>query len=465
MTAASTRHSTMRPSSSLPERLADPFGRSYGFSAAIDNVSTVAAPSERTQQLRTNLPSPLIALLGREGDVAALSALIDQYPLVSVVGAGGIGKSLLAQHLLDARRRTYAHGVCWIELAHVSDPALIPSTIAGALGVDSGLGDPLEGLCAAVAPLSMLVALDNAEHLLVGVAAVTKILMAAAPAVRLLVTTQAPLKLAAERVYRIGPLAVPSSELAAAPALEFSAVELFVERARAVDSRFTLTDALAPAAIELCRRLDGLPLAIEFAAARAPMLGLKHLADLMQDRLELLNTSHDRDAPPRQQTLRAVLEWSHRFLNASQQAVFRRLAVFVGSASLDAIKQVLPNPDDELDAWAVVDALSVLVDRSLVAIVATDDETVPRYRLLESPRAFALEHLADSGEIDLLRRRHALAMGAYLDEACEARFSGRIGVDAWFAIMEADSITRARLLRGRTSVVIQCLSYRSPLAC
>lgn len=421
-----------------PQSIATIPGRGYRFAAVLDVPPASAAPIAPAAKLRTNLPRPLPALLGRESDVASLGALIDQHLLVSVVGAGGMGKTLLAQHVLDARRETYAHGVCWVEFAHITDPALIPTTVAAALGVDLGVGDPLQGLCTAVGPLDMLIALDNAEHFLGDVAAVAKALLSAAPDVRLLVTTQAPLKLPAEWVYRIGPLAVPNGLLPAAQALDFSAVALFVERARAVDARFVLTDAMAPTVIELCRQLDGLPLAIEFAAARAPMLGVQQLAHSMQNRLKLLNTGRNRNAPARQQTLRAALEWSHGFLDERERTVFRRLAVFAGSASLEAIKRVVPDSKGDLDAWAVMDALSTLVDRSLVAVLSTDDEAAPRYRLLDSPRAYALERLVDAGEMKALRRQHALAIAAYLDAAYDARFSGRIGTDAWFAIVAMD---------------------------
>jgi len=180
-----------------------------------------------TPSLRTNLPAELPALLGRDDDLAALGALIDRYRLVSIVGAGGIGKSVLAQRLLDMRRRAYPHGVCWIELAAVTDRAALPGAIMAALGVDGGRGEPLAALLGAVAPLKMLVALDNAEHLLDDVAQVCRALHDAALGLRLVITSQAPLKLAAERIYRIGPLAVPQGVLPAQQALTFGAVALF----------------------------------------------------------------------------------------------------------------------------------------------------------------------------------------------------------------------------------------------
>ena len=341
----------------------------------------VAAPA-----LRTNLPAELPALLGRADDRQALATLVDRHRFVSVVGAGGIGKSLLAQHLLASRRDAYPQGVCWVELTNVADTAALPGAIATALGVEVGHGEPLAALVGAVAPLAMLLALDNAEHILDGVAHVCRALHDAASQLRLVVTTQAPLKLAAERVLRIGPLAVPDDNaLPAAQASRFGAVALFVERAQAVDQRFALTDANAAAVIATCRALDGVPLAIELAAARAPTLGVDHLLASMQERFRWLTGGRNRAAPARQRALRSALEWSDALLDERERQVFRRLGVVAGSASLDCIEQVLVDDDAGLDRWAVADALDALVDRSLVAVVTTGDAASVRYRLLETP--------------------------------------------------------------------------------
>lgn len=404
-----------------------------------------SAPLRAEAKLKTNLPQPLPALLGRVDDLVALGALIDGHRLVSIVGAGGMGKSLLTQHLLDGRRSAYTHGVCWVELGAVTDPALLPGTVAAALGLRAGGSDALQGLSGAVAPLQMLVALDNAEQVQDGVAALVQALLQAAPGVRLVVTSQAPLRLAQERVFRIGPLAVPDTALPAAEALGYSAVALFAERAHHADARFTLTDAAAPAAIELCRALDGLPLAIELAAARVPLLGVQRLAASMQDRLKLLTANRNRLAPQRQQTLRATLDWSHCFLDERERAVFRRLAVFAGSGSLAMIQQVVADPPGEeagaqgLDGWAVLDALMLLVDRSLVAVLNGDSTADPRYRLLDSPRAFALERLKEADEEAVLRRRHMQAMAALCDTAWHAFHGGEIGIEDWLRACTWDS--------------------------
>jgi len=244
-----------------PHVIATVPGRGYRFTAlpaesagrtvdALGAAGPVASAATAPAMVQTHLPHQLTPLLGREDDLSALAALLQRYRLVTVAGAGGMGKTLLAQHLLSSRGSDYADGVCWIELASVSDPAALPLRIAEALGVRPGVGEPLAGLCAAVSQLTVLVALDNAEHLLADVARTAAALLEAAPGLRLIVTSQAPLQLAAERVYRVGPLAVPQGPLPAALAQTFSAVALFVERARGADARFALNDDSAPAAIE-----------------------------------------------------------------------------------------------------------------------------------------------------------------------------------------------------------------------
>ncbi len=426
-------------------------GRGYRFTAHVHDVPrTAQAPHEPPPQvplaLRTNLPSGLPRLLGRDEDLAGLGGVIEHHRLVTIVGAGGMGKTRLAQALLHARQSAYPHGVCWVELAPLTDAAALPGAIAAALGIRLGSGDaPLEGLAAALAPLTMLLALDNAEHLLDATAQLARTLHAAAPRLSLVVTSQAPLKLPAEQVYRLDALSTPARPLPATEAIGFGAVALFVERARAADVRFALTDANAPAVIELCRALDGLALAIELAAARAPVLGVQRLAASLDERLRLLTASRNRDAPERQQTLRAALEWSHGFLEERERTVFRRLAVIAGSASLELIQQVAADtPGDgsshrELDEWAVLDAVTVLVERSLLVCVVSDEaDSPPRYRLLDSPKVFARELLARSGEEERVRDRHARAVAALCETLHAQRLNGEIGVDAWGERARAD---------------------------
>ena len=407
-------------------------GRGYRFIAPSQQVAPGTAPDAASDATsvaqagaaaqpaappgpRTHLLVQQPLLIGRSDDLAVLGTLIDQHRLVTVVGAGGMGKTRLAQALLHLNASRQPHGVCWVELGALSRAEELPGAIARALGLPLAAGDAHLRLARAAGGLKLLLALDNAEHLLEAVAGVAQVLLDAAPGLRLLVTSQAPLRMAEERVLRLGPLAIPQGLLPARQAQAFGAVALFCDRASAVDHRFRLKDAEVPAVIELCRRLDGVALAIELAAVRAPALGVERLCTLLGDRLRLFSGNRDRHAPPRQQSLRAALDWSVSLLAAPEQRLFRRMAVVSGSSSLALVQQLggVPENDQHPEPWDVIDALDQLVQRSLVEVLNDEDGGPARYRLLESPRALALELLAASGEEDLLRRTHA---GAVRDE-------------------------------------------------
>ncbi|MDR7378379.1 putative ATPase/DNA-binding winged helix-turn-helix (wHTH) protein [Rhodoferax ferrireducens] len=413
-------------------------GRGYRFALeASDAAPDIAQPPlppppSAPQPNNTHLPLVLTPLIGRTHDVSNLGNLMGQHRLLTIVGAGGIGKSLLAQWLLHERRGAHQHGVAWVDLASQTSPEFVASTVAGALGLQSGHGDPLKGLMEAVRPLSMLIAIDNAEHLLDEVARILQALHQAAPQLQVLVTSQAPLKLANEWVYRLDALALPERATTLDEARNFGAVALFAQRAQAADRRFELGPQNLATVVEICRRLDGLPLAIELAAARVPLLGLVPLANSLNERLRLLNGG-GRGAPARQKTLRAALEWSYGLLDASEQTVFRRLGVFVGGFSLEMAQQVVA--DKDLDAWAVVDVLGALVDRSLVI---ADGGDTPRYRLLDTPRSYALEQLAAAGEDTALRQRHAQAMRHLFEQADRDFFSGKQRIDDWYVSLAPD---------------------------
>jgi predicted ATPase/DNA-binding winged helix-turn-helix (wHTH) protein len=415
-----------------PDVIATVPGRGYRFCRAVEvdgaelhAVAPAAAPTRGAGLQRT-------PLIGRDADLAAVRALLEAHRLVTIAGAGGIGKTLMAQHLLAARAPQ--HASCWVELAPLESPLQVVGAIGAALGVRAGAGgDALAGLVAACAPLQLLLALDNAEHLHAEVARVAQALHDGAPGVRLLVTSQAPLHLACERLYRLDALAVPPAGTPAAAALGLGAVALFVDRALLLDRRFQLHDGNVGAVIEICRRLDGIALAIELAAARLPLLGATALAAALDERLQLLTVSPN-GTPARHQTLRAGLEWSHALLSPLEQWVFRRLAVVSGSTPLELARQLLA--DDAVDPWAALDALSALVDRSLVALVG--DRDAPRYRLLESPRALALERLRAAGEEDLLQARHARALAALMQRAFDDHRCRAGAIDVWLAELAPD---------------------------
>jgi len=385
-------------------------GRGYRFTARVERASgaePVSAPEPETTAtvaLRTNLPATLPPLIGRDTELHKLQAATANHRVVTLLGAGGTGKTLLAQHLLRQAQASFEHGVCLVDLAPLADPAAVVGAVATALGIAPGRRDALAGLCDAVAPLRLLLVLDNAEHLLAEVARVVDVIHRAAPEVRMVITSQAPLRMTAEQPFRLGGLALPPAGASLAQAAACGAVALFVDRARLAARRFELNDETLAPVSQLCRQLDGSALAIEMAAARLPLLGLAGLVSALDERLALL-TNGLRDRPDRQLALRAMLDWTHALLSPAERKVFRRLAVFVGSARLAAAQAV--TMDDDLDAWAVLDALAGLVDRSLVALVDTGGE--PRYRLLESPRVYALQQLQAAGEVDRTRARHVQA--------------------------------------------------------
>ena len=361
--------------------------------------------------VRNNLPSRLASLYGRNHDIAAILALVREHAVVTIAGAGGIGKTRVAQavakQLMDQAPADYAHGVWWVELAALTDGALVPSAIGQAMDIGmEGERPTALALRAQLRDMHALLVLDNCEHLADAVAALVETVTADAPHVRILVTSQETIKTTDEHVYRLGGLAVP--EVDATSASQAGAVELFEARARAVEPRFAVTGTNLPAVIDICRRLDGIPLAIELAAARLSLLGVEGLRARLNERFSLL-TGGARVVLRRHQTLRATLEWSHALLTPEDQTVFRRLGVFAGGFTLEAAQHVAS--DDAIDPWTTLDHLGALVDKSLVL---AEGDAIPRYRMLETTRAYALERLAESGEMQAMLRRHAEAMLALL---------------------------------------------------
>jgi predicted ATPase/DNA-binding winged helix-turn-helix (wHTH) protein len=407
-------------------------GRGYRFvagqPAGVEPAAPPADPPDRTPT--TNLPPLLESLVGRAEDAALLATLVSQNRLVSLTGAGGVGKSQLAQHLLHAQRGDHPDGVAWVELAGVTDGAQVAGTIARALDLQLGSGNAERALTSALSPLVMLIGLDNAEHVVDEVARLATAILVADPGVRLIVTSQVPLNVAHENVMRLEPLALPDTSMTCAEAAGIASVELFVKRSQARQRDFVLDDGNVSAVIEICRRLDGLPLAIELATARVPVLGVAGIVQGLDERLQLLAGGH-RHAPPRQRTLRAALEWSVSLLDVAERGVLRRLGVFAGSFPLDMAQQVAADPAGGVDEWAVLDVLGSLVERSLVVALWGEP---PRYRLLESTRALALDQLNAAGETALVNDRHLDAVLTRFNRGYEDLYSGRRPFDlvgAW----------------------------------
>src|SRR5882672_470153 len=345
-----------------PQVIATVPGRGYRFTAAPDDsaarhaVAAVSAaapaaswatPSAASAVAATapltNLPADLPPLYGRDEDLPALRALIEAHKVVTVVGAGGIGKTALAQALAHQLRGEFEDGVWLVELAPVADATLVATTVAGVLRVELGAAAPIETLAGELAASRMLLVLDNCEHLLLAVAELVSALRRAAPNVQLLATSQEPLKVAQEHAYRLSALALPA-EAGIESARQAGAVALFEARARAAQPQFALNEKNLAAVVEVCRRLDGIALAIELAAARVPLLGIEGLRARLNERFRVL-TGGARLALRRHQTLRAALDWSHGLLTHEEQTVFRRLGVFAGSFGLDSAQRVTADRD------------------------------------------------------------------------------------------------------------------------
>jgi predicted ATPase/DNA-binding XRE family transcriptional regulator len=397
----------------IPERAASP--------------AAATRPSRREARASApahNLPSALTSFVGRTRELATIAALLAEARLLTLTGPGGSGKTRLALELASAVLHQFPDGVWLVELAPQGAPALIVPAIAAVLEVREDPGRPLlTTLTTYLRGRQPLLILDNCEHLIDACAQLATTLLQACPRLRLLASSREPLGVAGEAFFRVPALAAPDPHQL--PPLDqlmrYPAVQLFVERARTVQPVFSVTDANAAPLAEVCARLDGIPLAIELAAARVRMLPLAQIAARLDDRFRLL-TGGARTALPRQQTLQALIDWSYELLPEEERALLRRLAVFVGGWTLEAAEAVCdvsseheqlskaevdhvvlntPSPSEQ----PILDLLGHLVDKSLVEV--EPGEEIARYRMLETIRQYALEKLAGSGDADTLRRRHA----------------------------------------------------------
>ncbi len=353
-----------------------------------------------------NLPLQLTTFVGRENDIAAIAALLERHRLVTLVGSGGVGKTRTSLHVAANVLDAYADGVWFIELAPLGSGDYIPSTIAHVFGFKlPSDGDPLANLVQTLQTKRALLIFDNCEHLVAPVARVAAAIVQGCLGIGVLATSRQRLEIAGEQMYRLPSLDHPDeaamTQFGAAQAMAYAAVALFAERARAIDHRFELTDDAAPVIADICRRLDGIPLAIELAASRVKILSPRQLRDRLNERFRVL-TGGRRDVLPRQQTLRALIDWSHDLLDERERTLFRRLGIFVNGFTLESAVAVASG--DDLDEFEVLDLLASLVDKSLV--LAEPDGDDMRYRLLESTRVYALEKLTAAGEREAAAARH-----------------------------------------------------------
>jgi predicted ATPase/DNA-binding winged helix-turn-helix (wHTH) protein len=391
-------------------------GRGYCFVAPIaqsDARTPLHAPAAVNFQ-HANLPTRLTRMIGRDEGVLLLSSQLEAVRFVTIVGAGGVGKTTVAVAVGHELIRTFAGAVLFLDFGALNDPGLAATSLASMLGLSVQSDDPIPSLIAYLKDRRMLLILDNCEHLIEAVAALTERIFAAAPQVHILATSREALRVEGEQVHRLAPLALPPDDpgLTAAVALAFPATQMFVERVVAHGANFDLTDSNAAIVAGICRRLDGVPLAIELAAGRVEAYGLELTAALLDQRLARLWLGQ-RTAPPRQKTLQATLDWSFELLSGLERTVLRRLSVFVGFFTLEAAIAVVTS--DTIDKGLVVGAIDSLVAKSMVATRPLG--ATVRYRLLDTTRGYARDIDVEDAERAELAMRHATYFRQWLQRA------------------------------------------------
>lgn len=356
---------------------------------------------------RHGVPRPLTSFVGRAAEVADVQRVLSTARLVTLVGTGGIGKTRLALECAATAAERHADGAALVELAPVADPSLVPQVVATALGLRLPIDAPaLPSLVEALSTRALLLLLDNCEHVIDAAAGLANQLLQTDASLQILATSRQPLGVPGEIVWELTSLPVPDVRAAydVNEVLDYAAVRLFVERAEGAAPGFRLTDRAVVPVVEICRRLDGVPLAIELAASRVRVLGVEQIAERLDDRFQLL-IGAVRTVPERQQTLRATLDWSYGLLSEPERTLFRRLSVFVAGFTLEAAEAVCGDASrpglQHVDVYA---ALCGLVDKSLVQVEG--DGQRARYRLLETVRQYAAEQLAETAETSDIARRH-----------------------------------------------------------
>lgn len=392
-------------------------GRGYRFIAPVSVSSSPSAPGTVMSRSH-NLPIAITNVFGRAATIDAIRRDLEASRLVTIVGAGGVGKTTVALAVAEQALGSTKDGVWLVDLAPLKDPALLPNAVATAICLPAPSADVLTGLCDSLRRRDMLLLFDSCEHLIEAIATCVRRILAEAPGVRILTTSREPLRVKGERVRRLAGLATPppSPLLSAEEVLAFPAVQLFVDRATYALETFQLSDADAPIAAAICRKLDGLALAIELAATRVHAFGIEGLRAQLDDRFRLL--SGHRAGPERHRTLAATIDWSYDLLSDDERSLLRRLSTFAGAFSLESACAVAS--DDRIDRGRVAENLANLVAKSLV--VAEAGEVEVEYRLLDTTRDYALEKLATNDELETARRRHAqhfLSRALVAEDQCD----------------------------------------------
>jgi predicted ATPase/DNA-binding winged helix-turn-helix (wHTH) protein len=377
-------------------------GRGYSFVSAVTTQNPPAAQLSPIGARAWNpkLPIQMTRLIEREDAVSRLVDLVRRNRLLTIVGPGGMGKTSIAIAGADDLLADFAGGVRFVDLGVLDDPFLVPAATAAALGCQIDSETTIDSVVSALCGEELLLVLDNCEHLIEIAALLTAAVLRGAPRVRVLATSREPLCLEHEQRFRLSPLSLPSASSAATAtaARSSAAVQLFIERAKANSNDFELTPSNAPLLVEICRRLDGVPLAIELAAAQVSAFGIAGLASRLRNGFDLACNNH-RTTPGRQRTLRASLDWSFALLSDAERKVFRRLSIFPGSFSLEAASAAAAI--GEFTAQEVVEYIVSLIERSLIT---TDPSgSAMAYRMFAITRAYAFERLRESGEIQQVR--------------------------------------------------------------
>jgi predicted ATPase/DNA-binding winged helix-turn-helix (wHTH) protein len=381
-------------------------GRGYCFSASVERLDPVETPRSNAAMFDAapDLPMRGRAIVGRRDNIEVISREMSRGRLVTIAGPGGIGKTTLAIATAEALRPGFGDAVAFVDLAPIEDATLVLSAVASVLGIAQRADDPMATIVEFLHDRRSLIVLDNCEQVIEAVAALADRILRDTAETHVLVTSREPLRIEGERVHRLMPLECPpvQDRLSAAEAMSYAAVRLLVDRTTDAFGEFSLDDALAPAAAEICRRLDGIPLAIELAAARVEFFGLVGLARALNDMFAVL-TQGRRLALPRHRTLRATLDWSYRLLSPAEQAVLQGIAVFRTTFTLESALAVVQG--SPITVENAVDAMANLATKSILTADRTGEVT--QYRLLESTRVYANEKLASSGKRSEIARRHA----------------------------------------------------------